>query len=137
MQSICIFNNVWNKSVVDLASTVYSLLSYPVIQLHSQWIINSEWLSPIFINLFKTSVSKIKTIHLSDFSENGWIYDSMRSNNYLTTIILSYGIKPSAYFLYKFLINSGIINSIEQIYFERSWDIDLNELLKLVFSYTI
>ena len=132
IKNIKLVNNILNNSIIDFATNIIWLISFPTIEISWNWILRLEWLSSLFSKLFRKLESKIKAINFSGFGENGWSYDPKLLNSNLNIILWSYEMNPSAYWLFKFLVNSNIINSIEQIHFEYYLDIDLNWLLKLI-----
>ena len=93
-------------------------------------------LSPLLSPLFKKTISKVKEISFLKMNEEEYLNAKYDNSDSLQTILSAYGVDLSVYWIYKFLMNTGIINSIEVIHFEHDFGVNLNLLVKLILDYT-
>ena len=137
IQNEKIANSTIYLNAVNFAADIISLLSFPKITLNKPIAILTQMcLTSTFKNLFKITNSNIKKVTIGQYFIESEIQNPNYSNAQFRTIILEYGVNINTYCLYKFLINSGIISSIEEVEFLDVWDIDLNSFVKLVRKYT-
>ena len=114
------------------------LSSFPRVFIEDTSIITDiNFYSSIYSNLFRSMNFKVKNLWIKDYySKPEVVYNELDGMN-LYTIFTEYGVSLSTYCFYKFLINTKLVESVEEVMFIGLYDIDMNLLSNLISNYTI
>ena len=131
---------IWIKDRIGLRHNyietivkIICLSSFPWVLIpDANEILNYEWMRPVSKRIMKGFQNKIKKLIVYDPHYFSRVF--VKDINIETALMLlkEYKVDPNAYMFFKFIQNTGLINSLNSIEFNQWTDINYNYLLEKI-----